>query len=251
MRARIREVHEMARKGILLRQEQRGSARRRHHHAATLAVPVSGGGTFTLLAAGQTHVCALDPSGAAFCWGSDAAGQLGNGVTGGAYKTPVPVSGGTAFKALAAGASHTCGLTMAGAAYCWGVMSSGSSATAPPPRAPSPWPSPADTCSTRSRRAPRTRADRRFRRRVLMGSEWLWPAGRRLQRGKPDPSRSQRSAVVVGLIRRRCRAKTRERHRAFGRGGQAASSRAATCRSPSARLSGRGARPAPHLYACG
>jgi alpha-tubulin suppressor-like RCC1 family protein len=34
--------------------------------------------------------------------------------------TPVPVGGGLTFVSRAAGVGHTCGLTSAGAVYCWG-----------------------------------------------------------------------------------------------------------------------------------
>ena len=36
------------------------------------------------------------------------------------YLAPVPVSGGLLFAQLAAGGSHTCGLTAVRAVYCWG-----------------------------------------------------------------------------------------------------------------------------------
>ena len=49
------------------------------------------------------------------------AGQLGTGSAGGPSIVPVPVAGAPTFKSLAAGAFHTCGLTAAGAAYCWGA----------------------------------------------------------------------------------------------------------------------------------
>jgi len=39
--------------------------------------------------------------------------------------TPVAVLGELTFAALSAGAAHTCGVTTAGAAYCWGDNSFG------------------------------------------------------------------------------------------------------------------------------
>jgi alpha-tubulin suppressor-like RCC1 family protein len=68
---------------------------------------------------GRTHACALDPFGAAWCWGNGDAGQAGNGSYG-IYRGAVPVSGGKVFRALAAGLDHTCGLATDSRIYCWG-----------------------------------------------------------------------------------------------------------------------------------
>jgi alpha-tubulin suppressor-like RCC1 family protein len=76
------------------------------------------------IAAGFAHSCALVTGGAAYCWGSNARGQLGNDTT---LISPFPlaVSGGLTFASITAGYSHTCALTSAGAAYCWGDNSTG------------------------------------------------------------------------------------------------------------------------------
>jgi alpha-tubulin suppressor-like RCC1 family protein len=88
-------------------------------------VSVSTGGD----AAGNGHACGLTASGAAYCWGANETGQLGIGTYGySSSSTPVPVAGGLTFAAVAAGSNfngfagqaHTCGVTIAGAAYCWG-----------------------------------------------------------------------------------------------------------------------------------
>jgi alpha-tubulin suppressor-like RCC1 family protein len=82
---------------------------------------VTGGRTFSALVAGVRHTCGLTSSREAFCWGSNEFGQLGNGSSISTQSsTPVAVSGGFPFIALVAGYSHTCGLVIGGATYCWG-----------------------------------------------------------------------------------------------------------------------------------
>ena len=93
-------------------------------------VAVSGGLSFTALAAGGAHTCGLVSGGTAYCWGNNQYGQLGDGTTGTGFRSadrtaPVVVSGGLSFTALAGGGVHTCGLLTGGSAYCWGSNASG------------------------------------------------------------------------------------------------------------------------------
>ena len=75
----------------------------------------------TMVATGGPHTCALAPGGAAYCWGFNSMGQLGNGqVIERGSPWPTPVSGGLTFTTLVAGTFHVCGLTKSGEAYCWG-----------------------------------------------------------------------------------------------------------------------------------
>jgi alpha-tubulin suppressor-like RCC1 family protein len=85
-----------------------------------MPVAVSGGLVFMSLVAGGTHTCGLTISGAAYCWGDNLNGQLGNGTSENWSATPGPVSGGLVFTGLIVGASHTCGITNNGVARCWG-----------------------------------------------------------------------------------------------------------------------------------
>lgn len=72
---------------------------------------------------GAYHACALSVDGAAYCWGLNAFGQLGNGTYDAEFRPhamPAPVAGGRVFTSLSAGYLHTCGIVTSGAAYCWG-----------------------------------------------------------------------------------------------------------------------------------
>ena len=91
---------------------------------------VTGGHTFTKLSLGQIHSCGITGSGAAYCWGYGFYGQMGNGTLGAAtYKNPVLVTGGHTWQDISAGYYHSCGVTTAGAAYCWGSGSDGRTGT--------------------------------------------------------------------------------------------------------------------------
>ncbi|HXQ28759.1 MAG TPA: hypothetical protein VN848_05770 [Gemmatimonadales bacterium] len=96
-------------------------------------VPVGGGLSFASLATSGYFTCGLAQSGQAYCWGSDAYGELGHGLANDSTcagsvpcsATPVAVAGGLKFVSLAAGFQHACGVTANGAAYCWGYNSFG------------------------------------------------------------------------------------------------------------------------------
>jgi alpha-tubulin suppressor-like RCC1 family protein len=89
------------------------------------------------LAAGSTHTCGLDQDGLAYCWGSDRDGQLGLGVEaaercGGipCATRPAPVTGELRFRLLTGGDRFTCGVTLDGTGYCWGLNDLGQLGTA-------------------------------------------------------------------------------------------------------------------------
>jgi alpha-tubulin suppressor-like RCC1 family protein len=63
-------------------------------------------------------------SGAAYCWGYNYSGQLGDNTTD-TRNAPVPVKGlVSGVTAINAGLTHTCAITN-GRAYCWGNNSRG------------------------------------------------------------------------------------------------------------------------------
>ena len=83
---------------------------------------VAGEHTFTTIAGGNNHACALDATGKAWCWGHDGYGQLGDGgATGTSKPYPVEATGGHTFTTVTAGAEHSCGLDTARKAWCWGM----------------------------------------------------------------------------------------------------------------------------------
>jgi len=81
---------------------------------------VAGGLAFSHLATAYAHACAATSSGTTWCWGGNSYGELGNGTANLRDSIPTLVSGGLSFSQLATGTRHSCGLTTAGAAYCWG-----------------------------------------------------------------------------------------------------------------------------------
>ncbi|MCB1395707.1 MAG: chromosome condensation regulator RCC1 [Rhodobacter sp.] len=79
-----------------------------------------GGDPVVQLAAGGRHTCAVTESGALWCWGYNASGQLGVGTITQVF-VPVQVPGfGAGTRHVAAGGNHTCAVDAAGGAWCWG-----------------------------------------------------------------------------------------------------------------------------------
>jgi len=86
---------------------------------------VSPTGSWMQVTNGAQSACALSKARAAFCWGRDNVGELGNGVAPGfnsvlSYNTPQAVLGGHAFTTLSASTDHVCGQATDGSALCWG-----------------------------------------------------------------------------------------------------------------------------------
>jgi alpha-tubulin suppressor-like RCC1 family protein len=73
------------------------------------------------VAAGFAHTCARRTNGSEYCWGSDGAGQLGNGFPAGDSEVPVePVGPGERAEAVTSGQYHSCLRTASRRLYCWG-----------------------------------------------------------------------------------------------------------------------------------
>jgi len=90
-------------------------------------VEVSPGFTnWTAVSVGGQHACARRATGQAYCWGSDAYGQVGDGVPAGNRDAATLVAGGFSdWTSVSAGDSHTCGRRANGRLYCWGSNGAG------------------------------------------------------------------------------------------------------------------------------
>ncbi len=88
---------------------------------------VPGDHLFSSVSAGYGYACGIT-AGTVHCWGSNSVGELGRGYWSEwdpQSGSPAPVVGPTQFSAVASGYNHSCALTPAGTAYCWGEASGG------------------------------------------------------------------------------------------------------------------------------
>jgi alpha-tubulin suppressor-like RCC1 family protein len=98
---------------------------------------------FLQLSAGFQHTCGVTTDFRAYCWGQNGNGQTGIGTFdncdfGCPVFYPTPVKGGLSFKQVDAGTNHTCGVTPANRAYCWGygrLLGTGTTTSRPTPTA--------------------------------------------------------------------------------------------------------------------
>ncbi|MHA3684524.1 RCC1 domain-containing protein [Leucobacter sp. HY1908] len=89
-------------------------------------VELPAGVTFKQVSAGGSHSVAVAVDGAAYAWGSNVFGQLGNATnTGSNVPVQVEFPAGVTFKQVSAGGSHSAAVAADGTAYAWGSNSSG------------------------------------------------------------------------------------------------------------------------------
>jgi alpha-tubulin suppressor-like RCC1 family protein len=79
----------------------------------------------------HTSSCGITTGGTAYCWGSNALGQLGTTAAmetceyqGSPFPctgTPTAVQGGQLYRSIHPAGAFTCGITVDGSAYCWGI----------------------------------------------------------------------------------------------------------------------------------
>jgi alpha-tubulin suppressor-like RCC1 family protein len=85
--------------------------------------PVVGKHRFRRLSAGTNHTCGLTPGGAAWCWGQNNTGQLGDDTLFEDQLRPSAVATGLRFRRISAGDAHTCAIAEDESAWCWGLNS--------------------------------------------------------------------------------------------------------------------------------
>ncbi|MGC4111231.1 MAG: cutinase family protein [Nocardioides sp.] len=70
------------------------------------------------------HTCATDDTGAAYCWGHNTFGEVGDGTIA-TRSSPTPVDGGQTWIQLSTAWAQTCGITQTGRLLCWGFNRQG------------------------------------------------------------------------------------------------------------------------------
>src|SRR6478735_7993442 len=80
---------------------------------------VAGSVRWASVDAGESHTCGIRTSGFLWCWGSNAAGQLGDGSTT-ARLAPERIGHARDWAGVSTGRAHTCGIRTAGTLWCWG-----------------------------------------------------------------------------------------------------------------------------------
>ena len=85
-------------------------------------------GTATMIAAGGSTTCAALSDNSLKCWGKGSSGQIGNGAALLSNGTPVFTSlvpDSFTVAHLEIGSTHSCAISVAGAAWCWGLSTFG------------------------------------------------------------------------------------------------------------------------------
>jgi len=94
-----------------------------------ISTPVTtsaGGNNWKQVSCGDIHTVAIKTDGTLWTWGSGTNGRLGNGATTGNISTPVTTfAGGTNWKQVTCGTSHTAAIKTDGTLWTWGLGTNG------------------------------------------------------------------------------------------------------------------------------
>jgi len=90
-------------------------------------VTVAGAINWTAINMSRLTACGVSASNIGYCWGDNQRGEVGSAAIAirDATSTPHVLDGGLTWKSVVAGWLHACGITSAGAAYCWGDNTAG------------------------------------------------------------------------------------------------------------------------------
>jgi alpha-tubulin suppressor-like RCC1 family protein len=89
--------------------------------ASPMPVATTGNWTFRDVSAGTGHTCAVVLTGAAFCWGSNVDGRIGQeSHTTERFTTPQQVRTTYTFTGIVSGRAHNCGIGFSTRPVCWG-----------------------------------------------------------------------------------------------------------------------------------
>lgn len=76
--------------------------------------------SFSAVSAGHEFTCAVGDGGQAFCWGTNASGELGTDSGATNETAAVAIAGDLRLRTISAGSGYACGTTTDDEAYCWG-----------------------------------------------------------------------------------------------------------------------------------
>ena len=95
------------------------------NNQSTIPVDVTGLSGVKSLSVGSQHACVITSTNGAKCWGLNSNGSIGDN-SGSNRNSPVDVIGLTSgVVSISAGGTHTCAVTIAGEAKCWGTNTYG------------------------------------------------------------------------------------------------------------------------------
>jgi alpha-tubulin suppressor-like RCC1 family protein len=90
----------------------------------SISTPVTtfaGGTNWKQVSSGVSHTAAIKTDGTLWIWGDNSSGLLGNGITTGNRSTPITTfAGGTNWKQVSGGGSHTAAIKTDGTLWTWG-----------------------------------------------------------------------------------------------------------------------------------